>query len=683
LPGNAIIYKNIEKMTSKDLLHQKKIISFIEKLPFDEGKIKQILRISEVGNNPEFYLGYASLFENSFSIKNIEEKIEILNIAGYLCYKYSLLLDDVLDNKETKHTTLVLANIFLEESIKLLTSLFGLEKKFWAFWNLRKEEVFEASKLGKKMFHNNYISIEEYEVLSDSKSALGKIALDSLFILSDDESDDKYNKLIKSHYYFSTGFQINDDIGDFIEDYENQEFNFAYYKFVVEKKKQVKDIRELKKLFYISNTATDLYKFALTYFEKAYNIAAEVGENKWLDVINEKIVETKRAINVVEEYLMLVGAKASLREKAQKINYFAYTFDKNIIIEKGLGYLIGEWEKDYPEVKHIMILSDIEGFKNDKTLHVTDVFQRGILTNNLIDITVNYQINLNQIIEYEINYLVENRNVLDAECWSYFPTVKEIAPDADDLGQMMQVFLKQGKKTIVNNYCLGGVNILLSDCYNKETGGIETWIIPKLNQTENQKRQKEFNDSKWGSGPDIEVMANFLYALSIADFEKYKDFIEKGTKYIFSKIENDSFWNSRWYYGWQYGTMVCVRLAVELSKFNIKFKNKYSEHFERIRNYIVSNQNENGGWSIDLSSASDSLSTSLCLITFMLFDNFDDLQYVKKGILYLEQNQNSDGSWEAVPFIKPRLNEPYKSKEITTSYVLNALTTYNESRFVR
>jgi hypothetical protein len=50
---------------------------------------------------------------------------------------------------------------------------------------------------------------------------------------------------------------------------------------------------------------------------------------------------------------------------------------------------------------------------------------------------------------------------------------------------------------------------------------------------------------------------------------------------------------------------------------------------------------------------------------------------INNGIDYLKSTQNQKGYWEAIPFIKPKLNEPYKSKVITTSYVLNVLTNYN------
>lgn len=660
-----------------DPIHQKNFTNYLEKLPFEKDKIELLIKNSFINKNPKFYLEYASLFKNSFKFEQSEEKIKLLNIAGYFSYNYSLLLDTALD-KNTKHNTIVLSNIFLEESIKILSYLFGLDKKFWGVWNSRKNEVFEASRTGKKMFKNEIVTLAEYEILCDSKSALGKIALDSLLILNQSVEKENHSRLMKSHKYFSVGFQISDDVEDFVEDYENEEFNIAYYKFVIEQNRTVEDIRQLNKRFYISNTASDLYKLAITYFQKALVIAQEVGENTWLEAIKAKIKETEHVINSIEEYLLIINTKVSLKKNAIKINSFNHVFDKKLSIEKGLNYLTQEWEKNYPEIKHIMVLSNSDGFDNNKTLHITDIFQRGIITNNLIDIGKSYKIDLSQIINFEINYLIQNRNTDEIGCWSYFPSVKEIAQDADDLGQMMQVFKKYNKSELINFQCLAGVKILLEDCYNAETGGMQTWIIPKENLTQNQKTQRKFNLTKWGAGPDIDVMGNFLYALCIYDFEKYKEPIEKGTAYIYSKIEKKSFWNSRWYYGWQYGTMICVRLAIELIKHNPSLENQYSNYFSSIRSYLIKNQNPDGGWALSITSQSDSLNTSLALSTLMLFDkSYKDKETLIKGINFLGNKQEVDGSWEAVHFIKPKVNEPYKSKGITTSYVLNTLTTFN------
>ena len=248
---------------------------------------------------------------------------------------------------------------------------------------------------------------------------------------------------------------------------------------------------------------------------------------------------------------------------------------------------------------------------------------------------------------------------------------------------MIQVFIKNGENKIISDYCLTGVQILIEDCYNKKTGGIETWIIPKQNLSKIQKIQKKFNDTKWGSGPDIDVMANFLYALCLKDFYLYQDVIKNGTKYIYSKIEDGCFWNSRWYYGRQYGTMICVRLIVELLKYIPHLNNTYYDVLNNIKYCIIKTQKPDGGWAISSTGKSDPLNTSLALSALFILDkSHNEIENLKKGITFLKKSQNLDGSWDAIPFIKPKLNEPYKSKVVTTSYVLNTLATYNGANFI-
>ena len=652
-------------------------IEYVNKLPLTKDIINIISEINEIEKNPLFYLEYASLFKNNFKIKENSQSIVKLNIAGFFCYKYTLLMDNILDTK-SKQVTLSLSNIYLEETIKILTDLFGLDNQFWGLWNSRKKEFYKASALGKELFNKNEVLLEEYENLCDFKSAMGKIALDSLFILSGSKNKNVYEKLIESHKLFSVGFQINDDIEDFIEDFENNDFNYAYYIFSKKHKQKTDNLNNLNKLLYINGTAVELYKTSLSYFSKASVIASETGENKWHETILGKIAETNSAIKAIEEYLTILKTKISLRENAIKINSFEHSFNTDSTIEKGLKYLIDEWEINFPEAKHIMVLSDQEGFKNKETIHTTDIFQRGILTNNLIDIARNYNINMSKIINHEIDYLVENRNKDDVGGWSYFPSVKEIAADADDLGQMIQVFIKGNRKNIIDEYCKPPIRLLLEECYQNSTGGIETWIIPKKHRTDIQKKQHEFNTTKWGSGPDIEVMANFLYGLSIDNYPLYKDIIEHGVKYIFNNIEDGFFWNSRWYYGWLYGTMLCVRLSLELFKYNSTEKEFFENTLSKIKQNILNNQNDDGGWSMVFKGKSDALNTSFALYTLMLMENPADKSLsLEKGVEFLNKSQNPDGSWNAIQFIKPRLNEPYKSKVITTSYVLNSLTLYN------
>ena len=71
-----------------------------------------------------------------------------------------------------------------EETIKILTSIYGYKSPFWGLWQQRKAEYFKAIKIEKHLLTTPEVSFEQYSSLADDKSAFGKIAIDSLWVQS-------------------------------------------------------------------------------------------------------------------------------------------------------------------------------------------------------------------------------------------------------------------------------------------------------------------------------------------------------------------------------------------------------------------------------------------------------------------------------------------------------------------
>ena len=65
--------------------------------------------------------------------------------------------------------------------------------------------------------------------------------------------------------------------------------------------------------------------------------------------------------------------------------------------------------------------------------------------------------------------------------------------------------------------------------------GITTWIIQKSNRNSLEKKQAYFNETLWGNTADNEVMANFLYALTLWQPKKYQNLISKGCEYLLTQ----------------------------------------------------------------------------------------------------------------------------------------------------
>ncbi|MGG8495341.1 hypothetical protein ACQY1Q_02895 [Tenacibaculum sp. TC6] len=224
-----------------------------------------------IKENPSYYTYYPHLFNTVFKVTNVEI-LNTLTLAGFLYYKAVMVIDEMFDDKSKEKNFLgfLISDICKEEAIKLLSSLFSLEHQFWSSWNGRKFQYVKAYEIDKNP--HKIISYEDYEELADYKCAFGKVAIDALYHISETNDLVEYSNLLSSHKFFYTAFQITDDITDFQEDIENEQFNIALFelekKLGKEEVKQ-KSIGELKKILYLEGIINELYEKALTYLKKA------------------------------------------------------------------------------------------------------------------------------------------------------------------------------------------------------------------------------------------------------------------------------------------------------------------------------------------------------------------------------------------------------------------------------
>jgi squalene-hopene/tetraprenyl-beta-curcumene cyclase len=623
--------------------------------------------------NHQFYLKYTNLFTSSSQQKKINEKhIELLNVAGFLYYLSIIMMDKIFDKKDSTQVEYageqILINAFQEEAVKVLSSIFDLKSDFWLLWNQRKDEYFNAVKIESSIVNDP--SYSNYILLADYKSAFGKVAIDALHVLSGKKDNVRYNDLLKSHKYFSIGLQLIDDIQDIKEDLENDQFNWAYNKTLIKLKEEGQyqdrvELNTVKKFFYVKGIAIEVYEQALQNFNKAKKYAASHQVPNWIKIIDKKKLETAHYIDKIEGFLIVEKVRQNLARQTSNLVLDEAVLKSNLEkLEEQTGnafsFVLNQWKKDYSEVKHIMYLSALDGFSGKEKVHIGDVFQRALIADVYCDLEEIANVNLGDVIEYEVKYLISKKLKTRVGGWRYFPDCPEISADADDLGQVMQVLQRAGYHEEIKNLCNKPVEILLKDRTNKD-GGIETWIIPKSNNTKQEKKQAHFNETKWGKGPDNEVMANFLYGLCLHDFDKYKTQIIRSCNFLFGTQHQEGYWESRWYYGPYYGTYACLRL--------FQYHNITNENVDKALKYVINTQNKDGGWGIN--GESDPLNTALALLCIRLFATKNDC--IKNGINYLKKSQRTDGSWNAVQFIKPRTNDPYKSVTLTTAYVLKAL----------
>lgn len=296
----------------------------------------------------------------------------------------------------------------------------------------------------------------------------------------------------------------------------------------------------------------------------------------------------------------------------------------------------------------------------ESSYYFGDVFQRALILETLCDIQKKLDLNLESLIDYEIEYLVQHQRQDDVGGWAYFPEVLEIAADADDLGQVLQALVSADRNDLALTYCEKPIRTLLK--HNLlENGAVETWIVPKTNRTSLQEQQHQYNVSKWGVGPDTEVMANLFYGLAKYDPQRFENITKKAVHYIESVQEPDGSWKSRWYFGSFYGTYVCSRLISHVSP--------DSTALTKAKSFLFQSRNKDGGWG-------NQLNTALALLALYYCDH-KGYTNASLGLEWLKSTLTSD--WQPIDFIIPRIGEPYKSKTITAMYVCKASATWNNA----
>lgn len=659
-------------MNSETLI--KSILSWIQEYlsneKLDQQQIDFVIDNVFIDNNPKFYIYYPFVFAQIVNYEDSDRLIK-LSAAGFLCYRAVIISDAIMDNNKKVNVDInkyiEIYNICQEKSFKILMELFPNNSVFWTYWDLRRSEFHKNLELSSKLFNSNEVTFDEFAVLSDCKSAIGKIAIDAISILSNC-SKNLYDKMLVCHKLFYSGFQIHDDISDVIEDYAANSFNIAVYNL---KKSSYCSLIEasdiLVKAIHLSGVSIKLYKKSTTLFKRSLN-KVDNNNNLWYEIVNKFIYVSNLKLKTISDYNTIVRYKSKI---PVKLKYYQLKFADNNsfdIYSKSLNNIIAEYNNGCLDLLHIMTFDKSDNLKSKRLIHHGDVFQRAILADCLLELSNKLNFDCSSIIKDELKYLVSKRDKQQCGGWSYLPSCIDISADADDLGQILQLFSNyyNGKipAKLFNDYFKIPIDVLISDNINSD-GSINTWIIPKDNKNDVYRVRDSHNLTKWGVGPHLDVVANFLFGLRLTNLSDYTEVITNGLRYVEACQHSDGYWESRWYYGKYYGTYISTRLFSCVN-------NLYdcSSTLSKAKRFLLNSQNSDFGWG---EVKSDPLSTAFAILALVSIEPMVPLQEVKNARKYLWSTIDNDGFWKAEKFIKPRKGSYFSSKTLTTALVLKAL----------
>lgn len=633
---------------------------------------------------------YPYLFKSLFpNVKG--EQLRQLSIAGRLFGASIVLYDEFLDNEILdKNARKLFSPLVMQwESQKILSRLFEPDSLFWKRFDgfyrehIRACAAEESFRCGKRCWSEfgEDLGLE----IAVGKNGISRAVAAGLVELSGGESI--YHSLIEAIDNFNIACQILDDLVDWKQDLKDfapsllltRVFNENPHLFEDE---NAPDTNDFAKIIYYRGYARRHLTIGIEAVEKSLNLLNQIGGEKtdW----HTLVVMTGRKIEgLLEDFDAIVRQNKRRVETQLKVRLEipAPNNDFETIAHTALNFVIEQWRKGFGEARHIMNLTAAEGFSTDgkSQYRYADVFQRALILETLCDVRNKSNLELEPIIDYEIDYLLEARRRDEVGGWAYFPNVEEIAADADDLGQIIQALVCADRKELALSYCEKPLKILLKNNL-LDDGSVETWIVPKDNRTEKQEIQHRYNLNKWGVGPDAEVVANLFYSLFLYDPERFGTLIKKAAAYLESVQNADGSWNSRWYYGSFYGTYVCARLIGGVAP--------DSPSLKAAARFLTKNQNTDGGWG---RGKSEQLSTALALLGLASCDAAEEEQEkalsaanrepVFSAVEYLKKSVETSDDWDAVDFIQPRFGEPYKSRTITAMYVCKAASTWRHKFF--
>jgi hypothetical protein len=246
--------------------------------------------------------------------------------------------------------------------------------------------------------------------------------------------------------------------------------------------------------------------------------------------------------------------------------------------------------------------------------------------------------------------------------WSYIQEAPELAPDADDLGQVLQVLARFGGCDLAS-ICDEAIRILLDS--SGEDGSFCTWILDPAGHSFANQRMRDYLTVMGGWGIHPEVVANLLYGLCLYDAVRYREPLRRSIQYL-EKVQNpDGSWSSKWYCGPFYGTWRAASVLGRLTP--------GSEALMRSQRFLCARRHASGGWG---EGTPEPLSTALAMLALRAGGIGANAAALSAGSVYLSQTQQPDGGWPSYPWISfPTIDGQvvHGSASVTTAFCLKAL----------
>lgn len=614
-----------------------------------------------------YYYYYPFLFHSGFPCADAEALVMVA-YSGILYLKHALNLDMMIDEPNLKRVERPFLSAQLhEEALRILMRYFPPDSVFWSELASYNRE-FTASMLEEHKSHYKNVSRYadgEYFRLIKGKSALSRGTTAAVALLGG--APERLPVLNASQDFFNAALTVYDDIKDWRDDFCKGRYSYMITRAILEAGIDRTDAianspgvaESVGRHLYYSGLLEEAAGSALDWCAKAIECVDGFGVPDWVRLVRM----LSGQIETLKRDLAQIRVQTILRSQG----YLSEGLDQ--LITAAGQFLLAEHKKGYPDT---LVRVKFNSMGAGAKIHTNgSIFERAVIADALLDLQEAGNSDGARAIEENIQWLVSSRLTRVRGGWNYFPTLTENAPDADSLGQILQALVRSGYTDI--GALVDDPIQLVFEKNVHENGSFETWIVDRDVEDDTTRAMLRTIRHSWGTGADVEVVANLAYALTLYDPQGFRSEIRKAAAWVEAQQQPAGNWIPSWYLPSAYGTYTAVRLLTRVLP--------GSRSLDAIYDYLATSQRDDGGFGDEHSTP---LETALAVLTLTLLRRPEAQSMVDDAIRFLELTTAEDGGWDASRFIKfDRVNRPtadgerrtqaLKSRTLTTAYVLKAL----------